>query len=164
MATSWVVNAFVDATPISGPACVYKTSLDSLAILLSITLHIDITLAPFLFASFTAARVSAVSPDWDMAITSVFLSARGFLYLNSEPRSTSVGILQNSSMRNLPIRAACHDVPQAMMYILFIPFISVSVIEMPSSRTLPVSSDILPLNVSVTALACSNISFSMKWR
>ena len=43
---------------------VYITSSLSLAIVLSTTLTIETVCAPLLFASRSAARVSAVSPDW----------------------------------------------------------------------------------------------------
>jgi hypothetical protein len=66
---SWVVNALVDATPISGPACVYVPALEALAIEEPTTLQIPYTKAPFSLASFIAASVSAVSPDCEIAIT-----------------------------------------------------------------------------------------------
>ena len=69
--------------------------------------------APFSFASCTAASVSAVSPLCEMAITTSPLPTTGFLYLNSEAYSTSTGMRQSVSMICLPIRPACHDVPQA---------------------------------------------------
>ena len=63
-ATSCVVNAFVDATPISGPACVKKTSSESLVKELSATLQMAKVLKKFdSFAKCSAANVSAVSPD-----------------------------------------------------------------------------------------------------
>ena len=43
-----------------------------------------------------AAKVSAVSPDWDIAITISLEVIIGFLYLNSDAYSTSTGILVNS--------------------------------------------------------------------
>jgi hypothetical protein len=39
-------------------------------------------------ANSIAARVSAVSPDWEMAITKSLSLMTGFLYLNSEAYST----------------------------------------------------------------------------
>ena len=48
-------------------------------------------------ANFIAAKVSAVSPDWEIAITTSFSLIIGFLYLNSEAYSTSTGILAISS-------------------------------------------------------------------
>ena len=55
------------------------------------TLQIETILAPFLLASRAAARVSAVSPDWLTAITSVSLEISGLRYLNSEEWSTHTG-------------------------------------------------------------------------
>jgi hypothetical protein len=63
------VNAFVDATPISGPAWVYAPVCVSLAIEEPTTLHTPYTKAPLDFANFIAASVSAVSPDCEIAIT-----------------------------------------------------------------------------------------------
>ncbi len=77
--TSWVVYALVDATAISGPAHVYSTSRASRATELPTTFVIARILAPRFRASLNAARVSAVSPDWLMIITSVFLSTIGSL-------------------------------------------------------------------------------------
>ena len=63
-ATSWVVNAFVLATPISGPACVKKVRADSLVMLDSEELHMQsVSIVLFIsFAVFRASSVSAVSP------------------------------------------------------------------------------------------------------
>ena len=58
-----VVNALVEATPISGPAWVYAPAWDSLEMEEPTTLQTPNTNAPFSFASFIAASVSAVSPD-----------------------------------------------------------------------------------------------------
>ena len=62
--TSWVVNAFVLATPISGPAWVKKVKSDILVRLDSAELHMqsDLTLGLIFFAAFRASTVSAVSP------------------------------------------------------------------------------------------------------
>ena len=64
-----VVKALVEATPISGPACVYSTSSLSRAIVASRTLQIEITREPLSFAWRSAASVSAVSPDCETGIT-----------------------------------------------------------------------------------------------
>ena len=70
----WVVKAFVEATPISGPAWVYDPALTSLLIEEPTTLHIPYKKAPSFLASFIAANVTAVSPDCEIAIIiSVFL-------------------------------------------------------------------------------------------
>ena len=71
-AVNCVVNALVDATPISGPARVIMLNSDSLTIELSGTLEIARVCAyPKRLDSFSAARVSAVSPDWDIVTNSV---------------------------------------------------------------------------------------------
>ena len=57
------MKALVEATPISGPQCVYSTPSDSRAKVLPTTFTIETTRAPFSFASRAAASVSAVSPD-----------------------------------------------------------------------------------------------------
>jgi hypothetical protein len=63
-AVSWVVNALVDATPISGPARVSSTKFDSLTMELSATLQM-LSVARYFArqALRSAAKVSAVSPD-----------------------------------------------------------------------------------------------------
>ncbi len=66
-ATSCVVNALVEATPISGPARVISTRPASRTIEDSGTLQIAIWVRyARCLASFSAASVSAVSPDWEM--------------------------------------------------------------------------------------------------
>ena len=71
------MNALVDATPISGPACVYTVPSVSRVAMLPTTLQIAMLRAPFFFASRSAASVSAVSPDWVMTIASVFSETIG---------------------------------------------------------------------------------------
>ena len=61
----------MEATPISGPAWMYTPPSDSRAIVDPTTLQIPRTRAPFRLASRIAASVSAVSPDWLIAMTSV---------------------------------------------------------------------------------------------
>ena len=65
---SWPRNAFVDATPISGPACIGRTQSEFLAIVLSITLITEHVLTLFFLHISKAAAVSAVSPDWETKI------------------------------------------------------------------------------------------------
>ena len=65
-----------------------------------------------------AAKVSAVSPDWDIAITISLEVIIGFLYLNSDAYSTSTGILVNSSITYSATNPACHEVPHAIIIIL----------------------------------------------
>ena len=72
-AVSWVVNALVDATPISTPARVMYASSHSRTIALVETLQIvSVCGMPSERACFNAASVSAVSPDCEIVTTSVF--------------------------------------------------------------------------------------------
>ena len=57
------MKAFVEATPISGPACVYDPASVIREIEEPTTLQIPRIVAPLDFASSSAANVSAVSPD-----------------------------------------------------------------------------------------------------
>ena len=66
------MNALVEATPISGPACVRIVPSDSRVIIEPCTLQMESTFAPRSFASRKAAMVSAVSPDCEMTSRSVF--------------------------------------------------------------------------------------------
>ena len=63
---SCAVNALVEATPISGPACVRIVPAASRVIIEPMTLQIASVGEPLCFASRCAAIVSAVSPDWLM--------------------------------------------------------------------------------------------------
>ena len=60
------VKALVEATPISGPACVISVPAASRVIMDPTTLQIASVFEPFCFASRCAASVSAVSPDCEM--------------------------------------------------------------------------------------------------
>ena len=82
------------------------------------TLQIPKTNAPLDFANFIAARVSAVSPDCEIAITISLSLIIGLRYLNSEAYSTSTGILVKSSKRYSATKPACQDVPHATIIIL----------------------------------------------
>ena len=73
----WATKVLVAATPISGPACMWITPSASRESALPTTLVMATTVAPLRRASRTAARVSAVSPDWLMATTRVRSSTRG---------------------------------------------------------------------------------------
>lgn len=64
---SCTMKVFVAATPISGPACVYRVRSDNLEMVLPMTLVTEIIFAPLFLANLTAFRVSAVSPDWLIA-------------------------------------------------------------------------------------------------
>ena len=121
----------------------------------------DNTLAPFLLASRSASSVSAVSPDWLIAMKSVFSSTKGSLYLNSEATSTSTGIFTNFSKIFLPTSPAWYAVPHATMQILLNLAKSSLVSVISYSETLP-SSLRLRSRVSSIALGWSNISLSMK--
>ena len=101
-----VVKAFVEATPISGPAWVKTTLSASRASVLPRTLHMDKVDAPRDLASLIAAIVSAVSPDWDTAMNRSPGDTMGSLYRNSEATSVSTGILRFVSIMCLPIMQA----------------------------------------------------------
>ena len=64
-------NAFVEATATSGPACVYSTASDSRGIDAPCVLQIASTLDPCSRAWRNAMSVSIVSPDCEIATTSV---------------------------------------------------------------------------------------------
>ncbi len=113
-----VVNDFVEATPISGPACVYTPASVSRGMLEPTTLQMPTTTAFAALANRIAANVSAVSPLWLMAITKSFSLMIGLRYLNSEAYSTSTGMRAYSSIKYSPTKPACHDVPHATMIIL----------------------------------------------
>src|SRR5690606_17916335 len=97
------------------PACVYEPACDARAMDDPTTLQTPMMMAPRSFASSIAASVSAVSPDWETAITTSPSRMTGLRYLNSDAYSTSTGMRQNSSKRYSATRPACHDVPQATM-------------------------------------------------
>ncbi len=61
----------VEATATSGPAWVYSTASDSRGMVEPLVLQIASTLAPCSRAWRSAIRVSMVSPDCEMAMTSV---------------------------------------------------------------------------------------------
>ena len=60
---TWARKVLVAATPISGPACVYRTASDSRGIWEPFVLQTASTLARCRRAWRTASSVSAVSPD-----------------------------------------------------------------------------------------------------
>ncbi len=70
-------NALVEATAISGPACVYSTASDSRGMVEPLVLQMERVLAPCSLAYRTAIRVSMVSPDWEMDTIRVFSSTIG---------------------------------------------------------------------------------------
>ena len=77
IATSWQVNALVEATPISGPASVGACTSASRAMLEVGTLTTATVRAPFSLAYFSDASVSAVSPDCETKIVRPPLSTGG---------------------------------------------------------------------------------------
>ena len=88
----------MEATAISGPACVYRQASDSRGMDEPLVLQIAITFAPCSRAWRTAMSVSMVSPDWDRATTRVFSFTMGSRYRNSWANSTSVGIRHQCSI------------------------------------------------------------------
>ena len=98
----WVLYALVVATAISGPAHVYSTSWDSLAMEEPTTLTMDRMRAPRFFASRRAAMESSVSPDWLITMTRSPGPTMGSLYRNSEARLTSTGRRSIRSRLYLP--------------------------------------------------------------
>ena len=75
---SWVTNALVDATPISGPALVKRVYSDSRQRELLATLQIVRVRGSSVFlANFNEAKVSAVSPDCEMVTSNVFFVLTG---------------------------------------------------------------------------------------
>src|SRR5262249_6548755 len=99
-AASCVVNALVEATPISGPARVSMTSSDSRTRELSGTLQIaSVDRYPDCLASLRGARVSAVSPDCEIVTNSELLGTSGLRYRYSLAISTEHGTLQICSMK-----------------------------------------------------------------
>src|SRR5665648_74020 len=78
-ATIWVVNVLVAATPISGPALVYNAPSVTWVMLLPTTFTIARVLQPYELTPRTAASVSAVSPDWVIAIVAMDPYMTGFV-------------------------------------------------------------------------------------
>ena len=76
MSTTWEVNVLVAATPISSPAYVCSTASASRVICEPGEFVTASVRAPRSRARRRAASVSAVSPDWEMATTSVPSSRR----------------------------------------------------------------------------------------
>ena len=74
---TWVTNVLEAATAISGPACRKRTASASRVIADPTVLVTAMTGQPRSRASRVGAMVSAVSPDWVTAMTSVFSSSGG---------------------------------------------------------------------------------------
>ena len=66
-AETWAVKALVEATPISGPAWVGHSMSASRAMVEWWALTIAAVFRPCSLHQRSAARVSAVSPDWETA-------------------------------------------------------------------------------------------------
>ena len=77
--TRGAVKALVEATPISGPVCIEMLPSAILMACEPTALTMLQSVAPFRRPSSMAANVSAVSPDWLMASTTVFSSTMGSL-------------------------------------------------------------------------------------
>ena len=130
------------------------------------TLQTARVLDPRALASSSAPSVSAVSPDWEMAMVRVAPSTTGARYRNSEPMSTSTGTRQRDSTMCLPISAACHEVPQPTMTMRSIRVRASRVRPGPSwahPRSVSSSSSWSARAVASIVRGCSLISFSMKW-
>ena len=109
--------------------------------------------APASLARLTPCITSAVSPLWETAITTVFLSIESEKYSNSDAITTSLNlpaILENTYR---PIRAAYLEEPQAVNTICFALKISIaaSIIRFLSC-----------IKAQRIACGCSIISFIMK--
>ena len=149
------VKVLVEATPISGPAWMYRIPCASRARALPTTLQTATTAAPLALAACTAPSVSAVSPDWESATTRVSGPTSGSRYRNSEAMSTSAGTPASRSRYWRPTRAAWYEVPQATRTTRANPRSS-SVVRLRSGRKQsPVSGEIRPRKVSVMARGCS---------
>ena len=77
---TWEVYAFVDATPISGPALMWTPQWDSRLMVEPTVLVIPTMRAPRCLQYLNALRVSAVSPDWDMKKQTSSLNLKTFRY------------------------------------------------------------------------------------
>src|ERR1700716_3205289 len=99
-AASCVVNAFVEATPISGPARVSMTSSDSRTSELGGGVKMERKERdPDCCASRSAASVSAVSPDCEIVTNRELGGTSGLRYRYSLATSTEHGTLQTCSMK-----------------------------------------------------------------
>src|SRR5512143_3899227 len=88
---TWVTKVLEAATAISGPACRKSTASVSRVIADPTVLVIATIGQPRSRASRVGAIVSAVSPDWVTAMTSVRASSGGGSYRNSDPTVTLAG-------------------------------------------------------------------------
>ena len=125
------------------------------------TLTMARVLEPRLLARRRAARVSIVSPDWEMMTARVSWSTRGSSYRNSDAMDTVTGMCSTGSMRALATMPACMAVPQAIMWILV--HWQKSSSGMLSSVKSGRPFDMRGRMVFFRAWGCSWISLSMKW-
>jgi len=114
-----VVNVFVAATQISGPACVYSTPSDSRAIVEPTVFVMAMTCEPCWRAWRTACSVSMVSPDWETPRVSVFASSTGSRYRNSLAISISTGSRVQCSIAYFATMPEWNAVPHATTNTLF---------------------------------------------
>src|SRR4249920_1493017 len=99
---TWVTKVFDAATAISGPACRKRTAFASRVIADPTVFVTAMTGQPRARARRTGAIVSAVSPDWVTAMTSVRASSGGGEYRNSEPTLARAGSPVQSWMAAAP--------------------------------------------------------------
>ena len=88
---------FVLATPISGPALMWTPQWDSRLMVEPTVLVIPITRAPRSLQYLRAARVSAVSPDWEMKTHASSRNIGVFLSRKSEAKSAITASWVSSS-------------------------------------------------------------------
>ena len=115
---------------------------------------------PMALAARRAAKLSAVSPDWEMTITRDPGPSSRFRYRNSLASSTRTGTSAMSSITYWAAMPTCQAEPQATISTL-------STAESCSSETPTAERSIRPswtrlFRVSRTALGCSWISLIMK--
>ena len=149
------------ATAISGPAPVYITASDPRAIAEPTTFIRPKDGIPFLCASRSAWRVSDVSPDCDIGISSVRPAVTGGEYRYSDASSTVTGMPASRSVSIRPISPACMAEPHPVITMLSIVFKSASSMPSAESSGIP-SSPIRRVAARRITSGCSCISFSMK--
>ena len=103
---TWVTNVFEAATAISGPAW-RKTTASASRVIAEPTVFVTATIGqPCSRACRVGAIVSAVSPDWVTAMTSVDPSSGGGEYRNSDPTVARAGRPVQSWSAAAPTSAA----------------------------------------------------------
>ncbi len=161
-AVSCAVKALVEATPISGPACVMIVPAASRVTIEPTTLQMASVFEPLRLASRCAASVSAVSPDCVITIVSVFGSTIGVaitelaavIHFHGQPRQALDHELAGQA--GMPTGAAGQDLDMLESAeflrgdIHFVQEDWAGILAHPAQT------------VSRTARGCSKISFSMK--